>query len=221
MMLPDNEQNIVEIYKCYVEDVNQLGATQAVRDGTQVAILTLFLGAQAYTASLLVTGSGVDQLTSPGVVSWIPVIAVIGVGFLGRAFCKSWQKQVKGYKSARNFKFDNLKAIERRFPHSLAGAGAQLFLDEDVARKQKNAKAQAAQTGITSARPAPAQEATQAGAQPNRPKIGGQGAADQAAEIQELFESVLVVVATATFLVKAVATILPYFIPWLLHVRWP
>jgi hypothetical protein len=112
--------------------------------------------------------------------------------------------------------------MESTFPVSLARAGAQLFLDEDADRKRRSAKKREAQTGNAGTQPAPSQEAVaKESAKPKKTKTGSQGAADQAAEIQELFERVLVVVAAATILVKVIAVILPYLTPGLLHVHWP
>lgn len=128
-MQETNTPETVEIYKAYIEDVNQLRASRLGENSIRVTIATLFLGAQAFIASLLIGDPAKIQITDPEFSRWIPFLTITLVGYLAISFCQAWKKLMEDLTDTINKKFTNLRRLEETY-ETLNTSGANLFIEE-------------------------------------------------------------------------------------------
>lgn len=182
-MASDQDHLVVEVYKAYIEDVNQLRTSRDTTNNLYQTILTLFLGAQAYVGSVFLSQDQLKRFTSPQIDTWVPVLVVTAIGLVGLAFNRNWHRVSVDSKRSINFKFKNLESMETRWP-GLKSIGARLFLEEYYDRHPERRPAEAGSVQET-----PANKQITAGPQPR-----SRGIAAKAAEIQTLFRVVFLVV---------------------------
>jgi hypothetical protein len=129
----DND-SVVEIYRAYLDDANQFRFNRAAIDTTYVAILTLFLGGQAYAGSVLFFQTPITGVREAVFASLLPLLALIAAGFAGRIICGIWKDAIVGNAETLNLKYENLEALERQV--ALQQVGAQLFTKESADREK-------------------------------------------------------------------------------------
>lgn len=196
-----DEALVVEVYKAYIEDVNQLRAGRGVQDTIYVTILTIVLGAQGYIANSLFSGSQLTGISNTGIASWVPVVMVIAIGVVGYTFCGNWQRITRDNQRSISFKFKNLESMERRWP-VLKSVGAQLFLEEYYDRHPER-------------RPAMSASVEPGGTPVSSAKAANRGVAARARDLQILFRNVFVLLGVAVFMIKLAAVVRPIVAFWL------
>lgn len=198
-MASDQDHLVVEVYKAYIEDVNQLRTSRDTTNNLYQTLLTLFLGAQAYVGSVLLSQDQLRHFTSPQIDTWVPVLVVTAIGLVGLAFNRNWHRVSVDSKRSIHFKFKNLENMETRWP-GLKTIGAQLFLDEYYDRHPERRPADPSSAQQT---PADKQIAIE-------PQPRSRGIAAKAAEIQTLFRVVFLLVSFGLPAMKfAVALLVP------------
>ncbi len=97
---------LVEIYKAYLEDTHEMRQERLNADNIRVTIVTLFLGAQAYLASNILSDPKEASLRSLTLGSWVPIISIFAAGLVGYFFCINWMKLTEDYRKpwVRNIK---------------------------------------------------------------------------------------------------------------------
>lgn len=211
-MADDQNSLVVEVYKAYIEDVNHLRNSRDTNNNLYQTILTLFLGAQAYVASVWLTQDQLKRFPDPRLDAWVPVLVVAGIGLVGIAFCRNWNRLSADFKRSISFKFKNLEALETQWP-VLKDIGARLFLEEYYDRHpEKRPVPQNTERGSRSA--AISSDAVAKDAAAKR----GRGVSAKAAEIQFLFRNVFVAVSLGIPLAKLVAVSAPLIQHILAHI---
>jgi hypothetical protein len=194
---------MVEVYKAYIEDVNQLRSSRATLDNLYVTILTILLGAQAYVANLLFSGTEKDSvvaiLQSLNLENWIPAIGAAVIGAVGSLFCSNWSRISADNKRSLNFKYKNLEEMEQKWP-VLQRVGAQLFIEEFYDR-HPDRRPPSTDKGKTPVED-PARSSIQRGS--NR------GISARAAELQQLFRNVFLLLGTVPLIVKTAVVLWPW-----------
>ncbi|MGO8949111.1 MAG: hypothetical protein ACLQUY_15985 [Ktedonobacterales bacterium] len=135
-----NVELLVEIYKAYLEDTHELRQERVNADNIRVTIVTLFLGAQAYIASTVLTDPAGASLRAITLASCAPIFSAIAAGVVGYIFCNNWKALSKDYSNNLAVKYAELLQLETKRSDLLEPLGANLFTEE----KNERAKAKAA-----------------------------------------------------------------------------
>ncbi len=136
---------LVEIYKAYLEDTHEMRQERLNADNIRVTIVTLFLGAQAYLASNILSDPKEASLRSLTLGSWVPIISIFAAGLVGYFFCINWMKLTEDYRKTLGAKYKGLLTLETTRKNLLEPLGANLFTQESEERQ--HAKALAAGKG--------------------------------------------------------------------------
>jgi hypothetical protein len=137
MIEQESDRPLLEAYKAYIHDVNELRASRLNETIVRVTVATLFLGAEAYIISQLLMKAPSIYLPDLDIVTWLPALALIGVyagalalvTYIGRRFCTNWFRLNDDLTDAINVKFTNLRILEET-SYDLRNAGATLFIEE-------------------------------------------------------------------------------------------
>ena len=128
--MSDSDINqLIEVYRAYIEDVNELRASRLGENAIRVTIVTLFLGAQAFIASSLLSQTEVATFSSFDLQSWLPVLAIAVIGYLGFRFSRNWAKLMRELTQTIGEKFTHLRLMEEK-SDALRNAGGVLFIEE-------------------------------------------------------------------------------------------
>ena len=140
MASDDQDRDVIEVYVAYLNDVNQLRTSRQTDNTTRLGVVTLLLGAQAFLINMVLSDVRQTKPTflTNGLASWVPIVGIAVVGFIGCYFCLNWRRLLEDTQKTLNFKFGNLENLEREH-HVLQQAGAQLFLKERADRHRERA----------------------------------------------------------------------------------
>lgn len=130
----------VDVYRAYLEDVNDLREDRQKYNSLYVTVATVLLGAQAFVASTPFGSTLARQIVN---ISLSPAQATLGavvIGVVGVYFCINWLRLIRNYGDSLRFKYKNLKAMEANYP-VLQDAGARLFTAEDEDRNTRSGEA--------------------------------------------------------------------------------
>lgn len=172
MASDEHDRDVIEVYVAYLDDVNLLRTSRQTDNTTRLGVVTLLLGAQAFLINTVLSDVRQAKPTflTNGLASWVPIVGIAVVGFIGCYFCLNWRRLLEDTQKTLNFKFGNLEDLEREH-HALQHAGAQLFLKERADRHRERASSA---TSLTAAKQA-------AQLQPKPAQIAPVAAADAAA----------------------------------------
>lgn len=123
------DRAIVEVYKSYIADANELRASRATENSIRVTVATLFLAGQAYIAGILLPSPVFGRFIDLSFVSAVPVLGIVLVSWIGNRFCGNWVKLMADLTADIKTKFDNLRQMEEQSA-ALRTARGTLFMRE-------------------------------------------------------------------------------------------